>query len=694
MYTYTDLELVSSQICAKVASIDAPKMSKDVKNYVAANTLSYYILINTWLLLIKEMAGHAWSFVAEMITRIGLIGTIATCQKEAQAVVKGEATAEVTELIKAHLAFEGSFFDDSNVTHDPVAALLFLLRYPKRFSPNNNDIIKEETLQDFIATENRTKQLSLKGYSPFVLRNVKDVILRMYDWDALCDSIEQIEPTDALFSNGVGQDSGSSLGSKLLAIAKGNHGKDYFMRPFGVTMIPIPTDSRESIHYSEVIAVPKSYKASRIIAPEDTYRQAIAKRVEYIFREFDQKAKHRAQPEIWLEDQGINQHLAELGSCDGSLATLDASHASDMISKVLFRSLFPNRFVSLIEPLLDTHVKVKGKLRLMHMLSTSGHSLTFRLETIVYKAIAQAAAEYTAIFVSSQQPFAWAYGDDVIINSDAAPLAVEWYQALGLMINTEKSFWSKDHLYRESCGKEYYRGIDLSTVAFPRFPIIGSLTPKVSLSEKTVNDEYRGKIDSSLTMLISLEKKLFPYSRDAAYLVLEVLKAADKRLTTSLPGTNSTDPWGYIDTGKPVSLHAYEIVQCKLCTSWCSTLDRYNTLKEKAIRASLGDYTVEERSTRIFQCDLPYDQADREYLERLANLDKYHSCPVVRYVEPEGAKDEELRKQVYDLYRYQNFLQHGPKYDSELDRLLKVSSKPMTYSEFYGRKKLVMAYTR
>jgi hypothetical protein len=673
MYTYTDLELVSSKICARVASIDAPKMSKDVKNYVAANTLSYYILINTWLLLIKEMAGHAWSFVAEMISEKGLIETIATCQKEAQAVVKGEATAEMTELIKAHLVFEGSFFDESNVTHDPVAALLFLLRYPKRFSPNNNDIIKEETLQDFIATENRTKQLSLRGYSPFVLRNVKDVILKMYDWDAICDSIENIEPTDALFSNGVGQDSGSSLGSKLLAIAKGNHGKDYFMRPFGAVMIPIPIDERESIHYSEVLAVPKSYKASRIIAPEDTYRQAIAKRVEYIFREFDQKAKRRTQPEIWLEDQGINQHLAELGSQDGSLATLDASHASDMISKVLFRSLFPGRFISLIEPLLDTYVKVNGKLRLMHMLSTSGHSLTFRLETIVYKAIAQAAAEYTAIFNKAQQPFAWAYGDDVIINSDAAPLAVEWYQALGLMINADKSFWSKDHLYRESCGKEYYKGIDLSTVAFPRFPIVGSLTPEIRLSDKTINDEYRGKIDSSLTMLISLEKKLFPYSRDAAYLVLEVLKAADRKLTTSLPGTDSTDPWGYIDTGKPVSLHAYEIVNCTLCKCWGDTLD---------------NYSVKDRSRRIFPCDLPYDQADREYLERLANLDKYHSCPVVRYVEPEGAKDEELRRQVYEVYRYQNFLQHGPKYDSELDRLLGVSSRPMTYSEFYGKKEI------
>jgi hypothetical protein len=492
----------------------------------------------------------------------------------------------------------------------------------------------------------------------------------MYDWDALCDRIEQIQPTDALFSNGVGQDSGSSLGSKLLAIAKGNHCKDYFMQPFGTVIVPIPATVREKLHYSEVIAVPKSYKASRIIAPEDTYRQAIAKRVEYIFRDFDHKAGERAP--IWLEDQTINQRFAEEGSRTGALATLDASHASDMISKVLFRSIFPARFISAIEPLLNTHVKVKGKLRLMQMLSTSGHSLTFRLETIVYKAIAQAAAEFVDAVSGSTHAFAWAYGDDVIINSEAAATAVEWYEALGLKINESKSFWSSDHLYRESCGKEYYKGIDVSTVAFPRFPIVGSLYPKVTLNTKAYNDEYRGKIDSSLTMLIDLEKKLFPYSKDAAYLVLEVLKAADKRLTTSLPGSDSTDPWGYIDTGLPVSLHAYDLVRCSMRISWM---------------------TIDKR-TLCLPIDLPYEEAVRTELERLANLDKFHSCPKVRYVEPVGTAEDVLRRAVYDVYRYQHFLQYGPSYDSELDRLLGVSSKPISYAEFYGKKVLVMAFVR
>jgi hypothetical protein len=329
--------------------------------------------------------------------------------------------------------------------------------------------------------------------------------------------------------------------------------------------------------------------------------------------------------------------------------------------------------VSLIEPLLDTHVKVKGKLSLMHMLSTSGHSLTFRLETIVYKAIAQAAADFVDTITGGHHAFAWAYGDDVIINAEAAETAAEWYYALGLKINEDKSFWSSDHLYRESCGKEYYHGIDVSTVAFPRFPIVGSLTPKVDLSSRPINDEYRGKIDNSLTMLISLEKKLFPYSRDAAYLVLDVLRASDRKLTTSLPGADSTDPWGYIDTGKPVTLRAYEIVDCKMYNRWGWVMDK---------------------SRRLFQTELPYDQADREELSRLANLDRYHSCPIVQYVEPQGTKEDDLRRAVYDVYRYQSFLQNGPKYDSELDRLLGVSSKPMSYAEFYGKKALVMTYTR
>jgi hypothetical protein len=541
-------------------------------------------------------------------------------------------------------------------------------------------------MQDFLATENRTKQLSLRGYSQYIISRIKIVVNEMYDWDAICDSIENIEATDAMFSNGVGQDSGSSLGSKLLAIAKGNHGNDYFMKPFGAVVVPIPATQREGINYSEPSPVPKSYKAARIIAPEKTYRQAIAKRIEYIFREEDHKiwskygvgvpADHLNMIQVlpmWLEDQTINQSLAELGSRTGEFATLDASHASDMISKVLFRSIFPLRFISLVEPYLDTYIKVKGRFQLMHMLSTSGHSLTFRLETIVYKAIALAAAQEVDLFCSTNEAFAWAYGDDVIINARAAETAMEWYSLVGLKINEDKSFWSKEHLYRESCGKEYYKGIDVSTVAFPRFPIVGSLTPKVTLSDRVVNDEYRGKIDSSLTMLIALEKKLFPYSKDAAYLVLDILLAADRRITTSLPGTDCTDPWGYIDTGKPVSLHAYMIVDCTM-------YDHLGFRKDK--------------SRRLFRTELPYDQAECEELTRLANLDKYHTCPKVRFLEPVGAGDEDLRRRVYDMYKYQNFLQHGPKYDSELDRLLGVSSPSMSYAEFYGRKTLIMTYSR
>jgi len=694
MYTYTDLERMPLKDCVKAASKDAPKMSKDVKNYVRVNELSYYVLINTWLILIKDFAGHAWAFVADLIQKDGLIPTIDLFQKEAFRVVRGEEVTEVTELILAHLRFEGSFFDDLNITHDATAALLFLLRYPKRFSPNGNDRIKEETLRDFVATENRTKQLMTREYNWYIVQHVRDVVHKMYPWDDICSDIESIEASDILFSSGVGQDSGSSLGSKLLAIAKGNHADDFFVKPFGVRMIPIPADKREGIKYAQVMAVPKSYKTSRIIAPEETYRQAFAKRVEYIFREYDHMLydcfkfvdgeNEIFNPPMWLEDQGINQELAEEGSRLGHLATLDASHASDMISKALFRSLFPARFVQDITPLLDDYIKIDGKVRPMQMLSTSGHSLTFRLETIVYKAIAEAAAQYVEVIAPAEsvedQPVSWAYGDDVIINSYAAQTAAEWYEALGLKINESKSFWSKDHLYRESCGKEYYKGIDVSTVAFPRFPIVGSLTPKVSLSMKAVNDEYRGKIDSSLTMLISLEKKLFPYSKDAAYFVLEILKAADKKMTTSLPGTDSTDPWGYIDTGRPVTLHAYELVKCSISKyEWFPGLGWAFFEKDKRII--------------LYEVELPYEQADREELERLANLDKYHSCPKVRFTDPVGV-DDDLKRRVYEVYRYQSFLQNGPKYDSKLDELLKVSSKPLSYAEFYGRKELVMSFTR
>lgn len=668
MNSITLSELINMDEIKKVIALDKPAVSTS-NSYVSNNCVAYYVAINTWLLLLRDYTGYAHIYVGDAIKHAGLLDVIKSCQRDADLVIRGRFD-EISTMSASLLTDIESFnhvnrlSEDFEIGKNSVVTLLFLLRYLKRFSPSDNDLVKAETLRDFLATENRNMLLQRRMYSQYVIDRVRSEIEDMYPWDELCDQIERRKYSDLRFSSGAGFDSKSNLGSKLDAIARHPYGCLYFPQPFGVRMIDLPRETeRSQERVVRVAAVPKSYKASRIIAMEDTYRLAQAKDIEYIFREYDSKTHN-----IALEDQTINQEYARIGSIDGSLATLDASHASDTISKSLFIELFPQRYVNLVTPLMGTHHTINGVKRTMQMASTSGHALTFRHETIVYKAIALSADRLYCTLTGESNPFAWAYGDDTVVPSRSVSLTMEFFQRLGLVINEDKSFYGDDILYRESCGEEYLHGCRLTTVFFPRFPIVGQVKgSKIVLDKKSYNDEYRGKLDNSLTMLLDLQKKLFPFSRSASTFVFQVIKAAFPKMTASLAGTVCTDLWGYQDTGVARKYDAYVIEED-------STLP----------------YVSQRRASRHFRRlnTLPLSRAAAERLSDAVSLETMHYCPEVRYVLEK--EPTEAQKARYDLYRYQDFLKHGPRYADALSELLGVSEPPVPISHIYGKRELAI----
>jgi hypothetical protein len=54
------------------------------------------------------------------------------------------------------------------------------------------------------------------------------------------------------------------------------------------------------------------------------------------------------------------------------------------------------------------------------------------------------------------------YGDDIICPSTQALAVAELLEAFGLRVNQHKSFWRG--FFRESCGKEYFKGLDVTHV--------------------------------------------------------------------------------------------------------------------------------------------------------------------------------------------------------------------------------------
>jgi hypothetical protein len=657
------LEIVSQDTAREVAAKDAPSMSTDVKEYVHRNALSYYIAINTWLLLVRNFSPHAWMRLTSLITERGLITVIKIMQDEALRIIKDEDLGPWAKVFYADIRHARPIVDrelfESVIGLDDTATVLFLLRYLKRFSPQKNDVIQRESLKDFLQYENRTKLLqrsSSYGYWD-VVHYVRQVVSEMYDWEKICREIDNIDPAGMNFSSGAAANSRATTGDKVMALLTGEH-EEYFLPCFGTWMVNRPATRRNEIRPVKVLAVPKSYKASRIIAMDDVFNLAMGMEIEHIFRNQDRDAGDSSW--INLEDQTINQKYAQHGSEFGDAATLDASHASDLISKSLFVDLFPVAYVTRVMPLLPQLCEVEGTVRSLQMASTSGNTLTFRHETIVYRAVVTAAERYYRDLVGPITSYAWAYGDDAIVNSAAADIAVYFFSRLGLIINTDKSYAQGP--FRESCGKDYLYGTDVSSIYYPRFPIIGVFTKTgVQLSDGVIRDTYRGKIENSLTMLIDLQKKLFPYSYDAARFIASIVQQAYP-ITSSVAGAVCTDLWDYVDGGKPPKVPlAYTVRQ----------VGKYLTPRAKMFR-------IEKSGTAL---DNLSDDRSMQFRRALA-LDTLHSVPRVAFVCSRSFTDEE--QQVFEYWRYIHYLRYGSTYDNELDRLLGIPSKPITISQFFG----------
>jgi len=97
-----------------------------------------------------------------------------------------------------------------------------------------------------------------------------------------------------------------------------------------------------------------------------------------------------------------------------------------------------------------------------------GSALTFPVEAMVFSTIVFIGIEkvlnrrLTQKDVKSFLGRVRIYGDDIIVPVDFAESVISTLMSFGLKVNTDKSFWTGK--FRESCGKEYYAGHDVSVV--------------------------------------------------------------------------------------------------------------------------------------------------------------------------------------------------------------------------------------
>jgi len=226
----------------------------------------------------------------------------------------------------------------------------------------------------------------------------------------------------------------------------------------------------------KVISVPKTQKTPRIIAMEPTamqYAQQSVRRLIYESVERD----YLLNALIGFTDQEPNQLLAQEGSLTGNLATLDLSEASDRVSFEHVRDLLtltPHLFEVVDacrsrKALVDGHGVIP-----LAKYASMGSALSFPIEAMVFISIIFIGVEnalnrpLTRKDVQSLVGRVRVFGDDIIVPVDIVPDVIDALESFGMKVNRTKSFWTGK--FRESCGKEYYNGHDVSIVKVRQVP--------------------------------------------------------------------------------------------------------------------------------------------------------------------------------------------------------------------------------
>lgn len=203
---------------------------------------------------------------------------------------------------------------------------------------------------------------------------------------------------------------------------------------------------------SRLETVPKSYKTDRVIMIEPDGNMLLQKGVGNCIR------KRLRRYGVNLNSQTYNQKLALAGSRDGSLGTIDLSAASDSVTLAILRILLPEDWYSLVWALRSHYYFLDGKWHKMVKCSSMGNGFTFELESLVFFCLTRAVVD---LLKPTDRRIA-IFGDDIIVASSVCGALESVLNRCGFLLNKEKSFWRGP--FRESCGKHYHAGADVTPV--------------------------------------------------------------------------------------------------------------------------------------------------------------------------------------------------------------------------------------
>lgn len=184
--------------------------------------------------------------------------------------------------------------------------------------------------------------------------------------------------------------------------------------------------------------------------------------------------------------QEIHRQVAKAASVDGLKATLDLASASDTVAKAFVKLSLPSEWYARLAALRTTHTEFSsedlsvfnprtpsGKSQAqkaqvyLEKFSAMGNGYTFELETLLFAAICHAvyALHNKKAYLGVDY---FVYGDDIIVDTDIAHDVLSALRFFGFTPNERKTFIKSE--FRESCGGDYFRGMDVRPIYLKSFP--------------------------------------------------------------------------------------------------------------------------------------------------------------------------------------------------------------------------------
>jgi hypothetical protein len=323
--------------------------------------------------------------------------------------------------------------------------------------------LKQPMYEKYIAAE-RSASYQSSRLNTRIVREMRDIITEWFG---------QIDLTDLLPKHGGGAVSNVHLqttADKYLWMKKcwiPNEGwcwSEYMPHGFYLSR------RSASDYTSRLIFVPKSYKALRTVKPEPVelmyWQQAIMKKV------YAYVHKNRFLREHFpFHDQSEHHKLIRIGSINHCYGTIDLSQASDSVSYALVNYLFADTPLGVwLNSTRSCFFRYGlGERTYSYIFAGMGSALCFPIESIVFGSVCEAVSRRYGRYVAgirwNKLSKTWSvYGDDIVIADNLFEAVSLTLKYLHFHVNDDKSFHDSDYL--ESCGREYYKGHDVTPLKY------------------------------------------------------------------------------------------------------------------------------------------------------------------------------------------------------------------------------------